>query len=296
MDVPAVTDLPRARSVTGAAAARVGRLGHELAKLPAFVRRDFLVAWSYRLSFFSDFVALAVQAMMFYFLGRLVGTVAVPELGNRSVSYMEFVAIGIALAGLVQIALRKVADGLRNEQVQGTLEPLMMTPTAFSTIHFGTVLYDAIYVPLRTLVFLVTVTIAFDLEFAWSGIVPAVLVMAAFVPFVWGLGIVNAGFLLTFRRGASAGALGVTLLTAFSGAYFPLTLLPDWLEPTAEANPIAIAVQGMRRPLLDGADWGATAHDIGLLLPISIASLLVGSVCFRLALRRERRRGSLGLY
>lgn len=275
---------------------RLSLVRSELRKLPAFLRRDLLIAWSYRLSFFSEWVTLAIQALLFYFLGQLVGPLAVPGIARGSVSYMEFVAVGIALGGFVQIALRRVADGLRGEQMTGTLESLLMTPTAPATVQIGTVLYDLIYVPVRTVVFLVIVTVAFGLDFEPMGLLPAALIMLAFIPFIWGLGIVNAGFLLTFRRGASVGAIGVTILTAFSGAYFPLSLLPDWVEPTAALNPIAIAVDGMRKPLLDGPDWSAFGGDLLVLVPISLLSLLVGAVCFRFALRREARRGSLGLY
>lgn len=294
--IPVQPALPRGAAVAARLGRRLSLFRGETRKLTAFLRRDFLVAWSYRLSFFSEWATLAIQALMFYFLGQLVGPLVVPGIARGAVSYMEFVAVGIALGGFVQIALRRVADGLRGEQMLGTLESLLMTPTASATIQVGTVLYDLIYVPIRTVVFLVIVTIAFGLEFDALGLVPAALVMLVFIPFVWGLGIVNAGLLLTFKRGASVGAVAVTIMTAFSGAYFPLSLLPDWIEPTAALNPIAIAVDGMRKPLLDGPDWSAFAGDVLVLLPISALSLVIGAVCFRLAVRREARRGSLGLY
>ena len=73
----------------------------ETAKLPAFARRDFLVAWSYRFAFFTDALALFLQAFLFYFVGLLVDESKLPEFGGSPVSYMEFVVIGIALAAFV---------------------------------------------------------------------------------------------------------------------------------------------------------------------------------------------------
>jgi ABC-type polysaccharide/polyol phosphate export permease len=61
-------------------------------------------------------------------------------------------------------------------------------------------------------------------------------------------------------------------------------------------NPVAIAIEGMRQPLLGGTGWSETAVDVLTLLPFAVVSLAVGITIFRLALRRERRRGSLGLY
>ena len=42
------------------------------------------------------------------------------------------------------------------------------------------------------MIFLVAVAIGFGLEFNADGLVPALLVLVAFVPFVWGLGLISA--------------------------------------------------------------------------------------------------------
>jgi ABC-2 type transport system permease protein len=275
---------------------RLPALLGELAKLPAFVRRDFLVAWSYRFAFASEWAALLLQAFMFYFVGLLVDPAKLPAYGGSHATYMEFVAVGIALTTFMHIALGRVATGIRNEQMAGTLESLLMTPTASATIQIGTVVYDLIYIPLRTALFLLLVAVGFGLDFEPSGFLPAAAVLLAFIPFAWGIGIATAGGILTFRRGAGGASFGITVLTLFSGAFFPLDLLPGWASGVARYNPIAIVVDGMRQPLLGGTGWAETAADVLVLLPISAASLAVGITIFRLALRRERRRGSLSLY
>ena len=59
-------------------------LAGELRKLPAFVRRDFLVAWSYRLPFIGDWIGLALQAFTFYFVGLMVDPSTLPSLRRRA--------------------------------------------------------------------------------------------------------------------------------------------------------------------------------------------------------------------
>ena len=57
----------------------------ELRKLSAFVRRDLLVQWSYRLSFLTSFIGLFGGALIFYFIGKMVDPAAIPTVaGNRS--------------------------------------------------------------------------------------------------------------------------------------------------------------------------------------------------------------------
>lgn len=268
----------------------------ELGKLSAFLRRDFLIAWSYRAAFFSDAAALLLQAVSFYFIGLMVNPDVIPSYGGREASYMEFVAVGIALGVFMQLGLGRVAAAIRNEQLTGTLESLLMTPTTTATIQLGSVVYESIYIPVRTAIFFLVVGLTFGLYFDPSGFLPALLVLLVFIPFVWGLGIASAAATLTFKRGGGGIGFGVAVMTLFSGAYFPLELLPGWIAVTAEANPLALAIGAMRNALLGGTGWTGVGPALLVLVPFSALSLGGGILAFRVALRRERRRGSLGLY
>lgn len=278
------------------AVARLRGAGAEAGKLFAFLRRDLLVAWSYRTDFFSDMAGMVVQVVMFYFVGLMVDPSVLPEFGGSPTSYLEFVALGIVLGMFVQLGLSHVAGSLREEQLQGTLEVLMLTPTRTLTLQLGTLAYDLVYVPVRSVVFLAGISLAFGLGFDPSGFLPAAAVLAMLVPFVWGLGVASAAAVLVFRRGEGLVALGAGLLTIASGAYFPLTLLPGWLQTLAEANPFAIALEAMRDAVLGGAGWSDVGGAALLLLPMAAASIAVGYVLYAAALRRELRRGTLGDY
>jgi ABC-2 type transport system permease protein len=275
---------------------RLASAERELAKLPAFARRDMLVAWSYRATFISDVLSLFLQALLFYFVGLLVDEGRLPEFGGSPVTYMEYVTVGIALAAFLQIGLGRVAAALRQEQMIGTLESLLATPTSPATIQLGSVLYDLIYVPIRTGLFLMLIAVGFGLDFNLAGVAPAALVILFFVPFVWGLGLVTAAATLTFRGGSAGVGFGLTIMTLASGAFFPLELLPRWMESLASFNPMAIAIEGMRDPLLGVVDWSETLYGLAVLVPFSAVSLAVGIYAFRAALRRERRRGTIGHY
>ena len=60
--------------------------------------------------------------------------------------------------------------------------------------------FDLVYVPLRTGVFLVLVAVGFGLDFNLGGLPPATLVVLFFIPFVWGLGLISAAGTLTSPR------------------------------------------------------------------------------------------------
>lgn len=277
-------------------ASRLGFLLAEARKLPAFIRRDFLVALSYRTAFVADLVGLTGQVLVFYFIGLMVDPDELPTFGGTSVTYLEFAAIGIALGVFIYVGLERVSAAMRGEQLMGTLESLLMTPTAPATIQLGSIVFDFVYVPIRTAFFLVTIALVFGLDFDPAGIVPALVTLLAFIPFVWGLGVASAALVLTFRRGAGMVGMGMIGLALVSGVYFPLDLLPDWIAAVSEFNPVALATEGMRQALLGGETWSHVGNDVALLVPMSAFALTAGMLLFRAALRRERRRGTLGLY
>src|SRR6476646_2257502 len=111
------------------------------------MRRDFLVAWSYRAAFFSDIIGLLVQTVTFYFIGRMVDPRVLPTFGGTRVTYLEFAAIGIVIGAFLSLGLGQVAAAVRQEQLMGTLESLLMTPTTPGTIQIGSVAYQLVFVP-----------------------------------------------------------------------------------------------------------------------------------------------------
>jgi ABC-2 type transport system permease protein len=268
----------------------------EVSKLGAFLRRDVLVRLSYRTAILSDWFNLFAQAFVFSYVSKLVNPSRIPTSGGDRASYIAFVSVGIAVGGFMAVGLARLVAAVRQEQFMGTLESVMVTPTTASTILLGSVIYDMLYVPIRTVIFLIIVSIWFDVSFAAAGYAPALLILTAFIPFVWGIGSVASASVLTFRRGSGVIGFGTFALTFTSGAYFPIGLFPHWVETLASLNPIAVAITGMREQLLGGAGWSDAAGVLAKLIPMSVGSLLLGLYAFRLAMRRERRLGTLGLY
>jgi ABC-2 type transport system permease protein len=281
-----------------AVSARRAALVEEIRKLPAFFRRDLLVTWSYKLQFFTDWINLIGQVVVFYFVSDLVNPSAVPSYGGTQASYLQFVTIGIAVTSFLQVSLARVTAAIRNEQLQGTLETLLLTPTAPATFQLGSAMYEIAYVPVRVVLFLGFAAVVFGVQYTVSGLPEAVAVLVVFVPFVWGLGVISAAATLTYRRGTSFVGAGASALTITSGAYFPVTAFAGFpfLKTLAALNPITYALFAIRNALLGGAGWGPTLKAIAILLPVAAVTLGAGVWAFRLALRREQRRGTLGLY
>lgn len=268
----------------------------ELRKVLAFARRDLLTMWTYRLGFFSDWANIVIQIFIFALIGRMVDPTVLPSYGGTQVGYVEFVAVGIAMMAFLQVALTRMVSAIRREQLIGTLEVVLAGPTAPATFQLGSVAYDLVYVPIRTVLFLVAVSVFLDAPMSLDRLPIAMLVMLVFIPFVWGLGQISAAVTLTFRQGQGIVGLFITGMTVLSEGYFPIDVLPAIVRPLAEFNPLSVAMNAVRSVLLGDGGSSEVASAVLYLLPFSVVSLLLGAWAFWLALGRERRKGTLGLY
>jgi ABC-2 type transport system permease protein len=274
----------------------VSALVAEARKVPAFLRRDWLVMLSYRAAFAGDLLYIGVQAVMFGFLAELIDPSRLPTYSGVAATYFEFVMIGIVVTTVSGLLLQRVATAIRQEQMIGTLEALLVSPISPTTVQAGSVAFDVLFIPVRMAALLLAVALAFGLDFQPGGVLPSLTVLAAFVPFVWGLGLLAAASIVTFRRGSNVVGVTMSVMGLASGAFFPLSLLPGWLQALAEANPVAIAMEAVREALIGGAGFTAIAPAVALLMPLSACALFAGVAAFRAALAREHRRGTLGLY
>ncbi|MGB0670825.1 MAG: ABC transporter permease [Rhodospirillales bacterium] len=107
----------------------------------------------------------------------------------------------------------------------------------------------------------------------------------------WWIGLFVAGIVLRFGLGAESVCwLGVFLFAPISGIWYPIAVLPDWLELVALALPGAHVFEGMRAVLLESRfDWDHLGAAVGL-----NAVYLAAAVGFFLyQLKRARNLGLL---
>ena len=173
----------------------------ESAKVSAFVRRDLRIMLSYRMAAVGELTGVAGQAIAFSFVARLIDPSRLPSYGGTHAGYLEFVVIGIAMNMVLILMLHQLSMAIRNEQLAGTLESLLVTPTRLATIQTGSAAFQLLFVPLRMGFFVGVLAVVFGLNYHLSGLLPSVVILLGFLPFLWGLGLLGAGAILTFKRG-----------------------------------------------------------------------------------------------
>lgn len=107
----------------------------------------------------------------------------------------------------------------------------------------------------------------------------------------WSIGLMVASLVLRWGLGAENLAWALIFAVApVSGVYYPIAVLPPWLQGVAQALPSSHVFEGMRAWMLSGT------FRTDLLLRASALNALfiaIGIGLFLLAFRGARRRGSL---
>jgi len=120
---------------------------------------------------------------------------------------------------------------------------------------------------------------------------PLIAFFVNLIVFAWGIGLATSGMILRLGLGAEELAwAAVFIIAPISGVYYPIAVLPPWLQAIAWGIPSSHVFEGMRAVLLTGVFrwdhfWAAAALDV--------VYLALGAALFAWAMRDARDRGTL---
>src|ERR1700710_3141521 len=97
--------------------------------LGAFLRRDAAIAGSYRFALIFELASATTVALLFFFLSRVADGPKLLSLGVPDGKYFPFVIVGVCLLWVLDAGMLGPSSQLRSDQVNGTLEPLLTTPS-----------------------------------------------------------------------------------------------------------------------------------------------------------------------
>lgn len=263
-----------------------------LGKATAFVRRDFYWNLSYPLSFAWEACGIFFSVTTFYFIGALFGPSALPYLEDYQVDYFSFVLVGIAFQSYLGTATGAFSVAITQGRVTGTLEAMLVTPTP--PVHI--LLYSSLWPFLQTswdvLVYLLFGALVFQVNLGNVNLVSVSVVLVLTILAFSCFGILSASFTLVSKRGDPLAFILGTLSALVGGVYYPITVLPDWLQTVAHLLPLTYALRGMRHALLQGHSVILLLPDLLALLGFFVILLPVAGAALRYAIRRAKTAGT----
>jgi ABC-2 type transport system permease protein len=204
-------------------------------------------------------------------------------------------AAGVLLAGLLlwEVVVRgnlSLSIAFLEEMWSRNLGHLFVSPIRSWEMATGIIIAAL----LRTLLGLVPVSLLAWAFFGYSiytlGL-PLIAFFAILQMFSWSIGLAMSGMIMRVGQSAESFAwAAVFILMPVSGVYYPVTVLPHWMQVISWALPPAYIFEGMRAILSQKVvQW----HNLAIAFGLSVVYLIVGFQIFLAFFRSSRRAGSL---
>jgi ABC-2 type transport system permease protein len=262
----------------------------------AFLKRDFLIAASYKTAFAADLISIALKVVTFYFVGAVFQPGVSGTLAAYKNDYFAFLIIGIALTDFVHTSLDTFSLSVRESQTAGTLEVVLLSPIRLTEMVVYSSLWPYAFTFVRFVAYVMWGWLFFGLDIAPQGIPAALVVLVLTILCFAPLGIISAAIIMVFKKGAwfqmAISASGVLL----GGVAYPTDVLPRWASTIGYYLPLTHAVEAMRQSLLNGRSLAGVGPDALFLLAFALVLTPVSLWIFQTAVARTKQLGTLTQY
>jgi ABC-2 type transport system permease protein len=138
------------------------------------------------------------------------------------------------------------------------------------------------------------VTLFFQIDLSNANLLGSIAVLlAGSISFI-GFGIMASVLPLLFtERGSQMTFVIQSILLLISGVYYPVSVLPGWMQPVASISPATYVLEGMRRSLLEGAGIAELTPYLIILVLIGLICVPAGMVIFSWGEKYAKRAGKL---
>ena len=264
----------------------------ELIGLAGVVERNVYLTKRYFLWDVAFFVWTVANTLTIVFIAKGIeaegGTLDVEET-------MTTLLIGAVVWAYLGILFEFLMETVAWERWEGTIEYTFMAPLSRAMHLAGQGVFAVLYGMLRaTFLFVICGFVFFDLSMPDAQFFAAfVVLLVASVSFI-GIGMMMSVLpLISPEKGTQLGFVAQGTLLVVSGVYYPVDVLPQWMQWIATISPATYALDGARSAILEGEPLTALWGDIWPLLVIGAVSVPLGLWVFSRGETYAKRHGKL---
>jgi ABC-2 type transport system permease protein len=260
----------------------------------AFVERNLYLVrryWHLELAFLVFNVASAMSVL---YIGEAQMQANGGGTQEGQLDLVLYLGIGTVVWAYLRAVFSNVGEMVAWERWEGTIEYTMMAPISRLAHMLGVSLFSIIYGLARSALLLGVLTLFFSVDLSNANLGGAALILLVGSVSFLGFGIMAAVLPLLFpERGEEMTFVISSILLLVSGVYYPISVLPDWMEPLATISPATYVLEGMRAALLKGTPTSALGPSILPILVLGVLTLPIGIAIFGWGERYAKRTGRL---
>jgi len=189
-------------------------------------------------------------------------TVAMIGVAQKDPQLTLTLVIGALLWNYLSRLYEEISMSIAYERWEGTLEYTFMAPVSRAVHLLGVSLYSLLNSIVTSVIVLVGLMLFTDLNLRGANLFGVFVVLAVSTFAFVGLGLLAAVFpVMSAERGAEATHIFQGSLLLVSGVYYPIEVLPAWLQPLSKISPATYTLSACRK-LFGAGDPGSTAEHL----------------------------------
>ena len=266
-------------------------LRHELVGLSGVIERNWYLIKRYFWWELAFFVWSLANTLTIVFIAKGINAAGGHIDVNRATTTL---LIGAVIWSYLGIVFEFMTETVAWERWEGTIEYTFMAPLSRSVHLYGVGIFSVLYGVVRTAILFVVVAAFFGLHMPNADFAAAIVVLAVSSVSFIGVGTMTAVLpLISPEKGAQLGFIAQGTLLVISGVYYPVTVLPQWMQWLATISPATYTLRGIRHAILDGASIGAVWGDVWPLIVIGIVAAPLGIWVFKRGEIYAKKHGKL---
>jgi ABC-2 type transport system permease protein len=264
---------------------------HELIGLAGVVERNWYLVKRYAWWELAFFIWTVANTLSIVFIAKGAEAAGAHLDVNRLTTIL---LIGAVIWAYLGIIFEILTETVAWERWEGTIEYTFMAPLSRPVHLLGMGLFAVAYGVVRASLLFGVVAAFFHLEMPHANFGTAMVLLAiASVSFI-GIGMMTAVLpLISPEKGTQLGFIAQGMMLVVSGVYYPVSVLPEWMQWLGKISPATYALRGIRHAILQGAGAGAVWADIWPLIVIGFVSIPLGLLVFRRGERYAKKHGKL---
>src|SRR5262245_51856437 len=264
---------------------------HELIGLAGIVERNVYLTRRYFYWDVAFFVWTVANTLTIVFIAKGIeatgGSIDVEQTTTA-------LLIGAVVWAYLGIIFEFITETVAWERWEGTIEYTFMAPLSRAMHLGGSGVFAVLYGLVRATLLFVVVALFFGLSVPAANFAAALAILLIASVSFFGIGMMTAVLpLISPEKGAQLGFVAQGMLLVVSGVYYPVSVLPEWMQWLSKISPATYALRRIRDSILNGSGLAQMWQFIWPLLIIGAVAVPLGLEIFRRGEIHAKRHGKL---
>jgi len=264
----------------------------------AIIVRGFQTFLSYKFQIITQILNLLLMIFLIYVAGRPLVSVLYPSLSAVETDYnivFYFLIATVALP-MVWSGYNVASQRIRQEQYTGTFEIMIASKNGVTILPFAYLITGLIPTLLDSLVSLLMFSYFFPelgISLSFPSLISFFAVVTVSILMMWGIGLFFGGLVTIYRQIGPIPQMLRTIMIFFAGVYFPVDVLPEYIQPLSKILPLTYVFDAVRHFLSGDATITEIPYPVAIVCAFALVCILSGVIIYRHIVKRARLYGTV---